>query len=557
MIMNTNQNRFKVLVILVFNLAIIYRFQFINEFQLIQGGGTPYDNTIQSSILEHWFNFFQGKANWLDAGYFFPYSRTIAQTDGYFLTGVIYTPIRLLGFEPYLATELVGLALKIIGFVGTLILSQKLFKINLNYSLLISTLFTLNNAMNTHGYRIQLATVAFVPWLFLIHYEAIKSYFEMNWARFIKFGSLGSIFFGLWCITCFYMAWFYAFYFLILIIILIFLYRKKLSQFKYIYKDSIKPVLVVSLFTIVSLMPFIYAYYPKSLETGTRVYEKISFTTLTPENLFQLGQSNKFYTPIFDSALKLISPNYRADEWEYYNMGISFVIFVLALSALIKYGSKKNRPLEMQLLVAVALSSFLGMLSILRIFGKSPWQIIFEVIPGAKALSVTSTFMLLLSLPLYIASVYLISKLKTKMFILIPLILVLIISEINDSSPKFVRHEQIEINVKVSNPPVECEVFYVGGWENQEKFYGVWEWINNQYAHNVSAMMIAQIVNIPTINGMASFIPKDYDLIGPNGTAYSPNSQEYEDKVQKYIGKHKIQNICKLNLNDKKWTLIN
>ena len=69
--------------------------------------------------------------------------------------------------------------------------------------------------------------------------------------------------------------------------------------------------------------------------------------------------------------------------------------------------------------------------------------------------------------------------------------------------------------------------------------------------------MIAQIVNIPTINGMASFIPKDYDLVGPNGTAFSPNSQEYEDRVQKYIKKYDIENICKLELNEKKWTFIN
>jgi len=554
---NSTQNKLKVFIILALNLVLIYRFQFLNNFSILQGDITAYDNTIQSSILEHWFNFFKGNTNWLDAGYFFPYSRTIAQTDGYFLAGVIYTPIRLLGFDSYLATEFVGLTLKVIGFFGTLILSQKLFKINLNYSLLISTLFTLNNAMTAHGYRIQLATVAFVPWLFLIHYETIKSYFEMNWSRFIKYGSFGSVFFGLWCITCFYMAWFYAFYLLILTFILILLYRKKLSQFKNVYKASFKPVLVVSFFTIVSLVPFIYAYYPKSLETGTRVYEKISFTTLTPENLFQLGESNKFYTPIFNQLIKLISPNYQVDNWEYYNMGISFIIFVLALLALIKYGSQKSKSLEISLLVAFTLSAIFGMLSIIRIFGESPWQIIFEVIPGAKALSVTSTFMLLLSLPLYIASVYLISKLKIKMFILIPLVLVLIASEINDPLLKVVRQEQIAMNVKVSNPPVECEVFYVGGWENQEKYYGVWEWINNQYAHNVSAMMIAQMVNIPTINGMASFIPKDYDLVGPNGTAFSPNSQEYADKVQRYIEKYKIENICKLNLNDKKWTLVN
>ena len=549
--------KLKVFIVLLISLIVIYRFQFANNFSILQGDLTAYDNTIQSSILEHWFNFFKGNANWLDAGYFYPYSRTIAQTDGYFLTGIIYTPFRFLSIEPYLATELVGLTLKVIGFFGALILSRRVFKLSLNYSLLVSTLFTLSNAMTSHGYRIQLATVAFVPWLFLIHFETLKSFFAKNWSRFISLGTLGSIFFGAWCITCFYMAWFYAFYSAILGLILLYAFRKNLKNYTVIFKSSLKPLLTVIFFTLVSLVPFIYAYYPKSLETGTRVYEKISFTTLTFENLFQLGSNNKFYSPIYTKLLSVFSPNYQTDNWEYYNMGINLLIFLLALYALIKFGRTKNKSLELKFLVSSTAAAIIGMLTILQLFGKSPWQFIFELIPGAKALSVTNTFMLLLSLPLYIGSVYLISKLRLKIFVLVPLVALLIASEINDPLLKVDRKVQFSMNVEVSKPPVECEVFYAGGWQNQESFYGVWEWINNQYAHNVSAMMIAQIVNIPTINGMASFIPKDYDLVGPNGTAFSPNSQEYEDRVQKYIKKYDIENICKLELNEKKWTFIN
>ena len=237
--------KLKVFIVLLISIIVIYRFQFANNFSILQGDLTAYDNTIQSSILEHWFNFFKGNANWLDAGYFYPYSRTIAQTDGYFLTGIIYTPFRFLGIEPYLATELVGLTLKIIGFFGALILSRRVFKLSLNYSLLVSTLFTLSNAMTSHGYRIQLATVAFVPWLFLIHFETIKSFFEKNWPRFIRLGTLGSIFFGAWCITCFYMAWFYAFYSAIFALILVYAFRKNLKNYNLIFKSSLKPLLTV------------------------------------------------------------------------------------------------------------------------------------------------------------------------------------------------------------------------------------------------------------------------------------------------------------------------
>jgi hypothetical protein len=353
------------------------------------------------------------------------------------------------------------------------------------------------------------------------------------------------------------MAWFYAFYSAILALILLYAFRKNLKNYNVVFKSSLKPLLTVIFFTLASLVPFIYAYYPKSLETGTRVYEKISFTTLTFENLFQLGSDNKFYSPIYTKLISVFSPNYQTDNWEYYNMGINLVIFLLAVFALIKFSSSKNKSFELKLLVSSTAAAIIGMLTILQLFGKSPWQFIFELIPGAKALSVTNTFMLLLSLPLYIGSVYLISKLRLKIFVLVPLVALLIASEINDPLLKVDRKVQFSMNVEVSKPPVECEVFYAGGWQNQESFYGVWEWINNQYAHNVSAMMIAQIVNIPTINGMASFIPKDYDLVGPNGTAFSPNSQEYEDRVQKYIKKYDIENICKLELNEKKWTFIN
>jgi hypothetical protein len=56
---------------------------------------------------------------------------------------------------------------------------------------------------------------------------------------------------------------------------------------------------------------------------------------------------------------------------------------------------------------------------------------------------------------------------------------------------------------------------------------------------------------------MASFIPKDYDLVGPNGTAFSPNSDEYKQRISAYINRFELQGVCELNLNTKKWSEFN
>ena len=66
-------------------------------------------------------------------------------------------------------------------------------------------------------------------------------------------------------------------------------------------------------------------------------------------------------------------------------------------------------------------------------------------------------------------------------------------------------------------------------------------------------MLLSQKLHIPTLNGMASFIPKDYNLVGPNGTAFSPNSAEYKTRIAKYIKDRNLDKVCRLDLNSKTW----
>ena len=97
-------------------LAIFFRLQISNGWTLLFGDRT--DGAIMVTILEHWFNVFAGHAEWNMLFYFFPHDNTLGYNDGYFLYGVIYAVFRFCGLDMFLATELVNVTVKAIGFLS-------------------------------------------------------------------------------------------------------------------------------------------------------------------------------------------------------------------------------------------------------------------------------------------------------------------------------------------------------------------------------------------------------------------------------------------------------
>ena len=199
------------LLTLLICISVLYRFQLQNGFNILPGD--RFDGVISTSILEHWSNVFLGRDNWSELNYFFPYTKTIAQTDAYFLIGLFYFPFRLCGFDPFISAEFAAISIKVVGFVSAYYCSKRVFRFPFWYALLIATLFTMNNGMTTHSSRVQLSTVAFAPLLALLIVESTRALLQSRRMRALIFGSLSSLLFAAWCFTCFYMAWFFLFFF--------------------------------------------------------------------------------------------------------------------------------------------------------------------------------------------------------------------------------------------------------------------------------------------------------------------------------------------------------
>lgn len=521
---------------------MIFRTQILNGFTLLSGDFT-YDTIIHTSILEHWFNFFKGNQKWSEVGYFYPYKNTIANTDAYFLIGIIYSLFRILNIDPFLSTEFSNIILKAIGFIGAFLISKK-FVNKFWPSLLVAVLFTLNNASTIHIYRVQLNSVAFVPFIGILLYNifnAIKR--GQKNAIFINLFFLGLLL-GSLAMTSFYITFFVIIFLLILFILFTISNFKTLINFLRVNSRYI----IYGFITIfIFFTPFIYVFLPKSFETGTKPYPYWALIDIP--GLVQMGNSNLIWGNWYTKNLNKLIPSYEVEYYsEYYNMGFSpLVLLILCISLFWLY---KNREVySFKFFLIIAFASIISLFLIVEINNFSLWSIVYKFFFGAKALTVVSVFTIVLALPILIVISFFLSKSKRNFFTVFLIPFLLIILELNISVYKLNRIEELRKYQGFKSPNIKCNSFFVGGWEGQEVFGNYWEWINNQYAHNVSAMYISQKLNIPTINGMASFIPKTYNLVGPNGSAFSPHSQEYLNRVKKYIKQNKLKNVCYLNLN--------
>jgi hypothetical protein len=539
--------RFLLVVVSLLCIAILGRYQISNGFSVLFGD--RYDVVIEATILEHWYQVFRGMASWSEVNYFYPYTRTIAQTDAYFLLGIAYLPFRVFGLDPFLSTEFAGFLTKLVGFLGVYFFSWRVFDLSSRGALLAAALFTLSNGMTSHSQRLQLSTVAFAPILGLFLWQAFKALYDGVVTKFRVWGLCSGVFFGAWCLTCFYMAWFFIFFLTAFFVSLLLVsQREELSVWWSRLKSYYGSVLLVLLSSVFSLIPFVYAYLPKSREVGVRTYETVASNTIPIEGILQVGRGNYLFGNLYNKFLTLASPTY-SPSGEYYNTGFSFALFFVFASACIHFirkiwSSDTRKPFH-----ALIIATLFTWGMTLNIGGHTAWYWVYHFFPGAKALNVVAAYQLFLALPVTIIAVKYLAEQRSSQIMFIFIALFLVVGELNTPYMNFNRKLEVERITLKGQPPASCKSFYVSGWNSQEEYSGFPEWINAYYAHNVSAMLISQLVHVPTINGIASFNQPDWNF-------GFPNLPDYNNRVLDYARKHKITNLCCLDLNSKQWSIV-
>jgi hypothetical protein len=537
-----------VFAVMAFALAIQFRVQLSTGFNLLYGDS--FDATIVATILEHWSNVFSGSSNWHTLNYFYPHAKTLGQTDGYFLAGIIYTFLKVFGLDPFFTSELTNVVIRAIGFCFFLLFARKACGISLWYAVLGAVLFVLSNNLTAHGQRLQLATVSFVPVMAMLLYWAFQKLYLDSKLGFALIASLAGMFLGAWSITCFYITWFFIYFFVAFVFCLaISCTRAQLVEFWSRIKFHWMGVVFCSVVCIGSLVPLLSVYLVKASETGMRAFSDSFSNAATIEGILQVGRENLMFGELYSKFLGVISPSYLPSG-EYYNTGIAPILFVLAAAGAVcvfrSAGVLKGIPLWQ----ALVLATIITWLGVMRFGPVSAWYIVYHLFPGAKALNVINAYQLLLSVPIILIAIKYLCACGKKLpaAIILLLTVLLVAEEINTGYTQLVRKTEYAKVDGLQNPPSQCTAFYVSGWVGQDSMTPMAVWINNYYGHNVSAMLIAELIHMPTLNGVASFNPKDWNF-------GFPNNEDYDRRVKAYTDNYALTQVCKLDLNAKTWSL--
>jgi hypothetical protein len=521
---------------------IFFRVQILNGFTALWGDRA--DGGIEAAILEHWYNVARGYSDWAQTNYFYPAKRTIGYNDGYFLYGLLHAVFRASGADLFVASQLVDIAVKSIGFLSLFVLLRRHFAAGAGYALLGAALFTLGHATYMQAFHQQLLSVGFAPLLTLLLLDAHAALRAERPVRFALLGGLAALLYGAWLLTAFYMAWFYGLFALCVVLL------SPLSgglragrDLPALYWRHRWATLAVAAGLALALVPFLFVYLPKAAETGAHDWANVLPYAPTLNDAVNLGPGNALFGRLFGWLCRYCTTdNYEA------LMGVPPILMCLFLVGW-AWTMLAYRGPHAALLRAVALATVVTWLLTFRFHRHgewhSLWRLIHDHVPGAKGVRVVARYQVLLTLPVVAIAVLALQGMNRRTpLAILSLLAVLLVLEQLGTGPA-VNDRALELaRIAVPPPPSECRAFFVTRAEGQD---GASDFMR-LYPHNVEAMMIAELNHLPTINGFSTFNPPGWDFA-------EPTRDDYPDRVRRYAERFGLHGLCRLDLRSKQWSM--
>ncbi|MBO9712795.1 MAG: hypothetical protein J7495_07760 [Sphingomonas sp.] len=506
------------------------------------GFGDRGDSIIAISILEHWRNVFMGVGQWNLPLYFHPHPDTLGYNDGYLLHGLIYSAWRL-GFDPFRADTLTGATLETIGFAGAFVLASRTLRWGVATATLLALLFSISNNMYVGAGHIQIRSLALLPWLAIAAIGAWRSEMAGDVWRARRRAIAAVAIIGLWLVTSFYFVWFALYFSLVLLLCWAGVTRRMNLRGLAVLNGHWGTIAVTAAAFALAILPFLAVYVPKLAETGGYGY-KLSYL-IHPTDLINVGPGNLLWGWLI-AGLRFLFGNGQLAEAVFGNEHQSgFPLFLFALACTAAWPLVRRRG-DASFLRAFALAIVISWAFTLRFGPVSLWGLVYWLVPGARGLRVVLRYQLFLLLPLLllVAAVHrtrLAALLGNHRALALGIVALLVIEQINFApTARMSRREQLAALEPIPTPPPGCKSFVVTATRVGEPMFRDAR-LDALYPHNVDAMYLAQRWRVPTVNGMSSFNPPDWDFA-------DPEAPDYPARITAYAGKHGLAGLCRLDV---------
>jgi hypothetical protein len=512
------------------------------------------DARLSIALLEHWHNVFRGLDDWLSPPYFFPVKHVLAYSATFFLQSLPYSALRLAGCDPYVACELTLWLLTQVGYASMIGLLRNL-GVRRGFAILGALLFTFSNLLHSRVLP-QAYTIMLVPlflWCLVKGARAAAGRAANAPAWLSAAGAL----FSLILFSDFYTGWFLIFFAGIAATIALLIQWRAAARGVAFIGSNWRSILCMGAAAALALVPFIITYGPAIAAGQARSYAEVTRNAMTFGDLFNVGTRNVAWGWL----MSRLDPRFSNVGWDY-GLPPGLLIAFAATCVLLCSGDQRRARRRAELRAVLLASTAASIVAAWALLCQTPsgslWHLVWRLVPGAAAIRLTFRFQYQLSLAVVVVVIAALStawdRITTRAAwssepprrVALPAIIAIIagsawlaFEEVNLTRTHGVhRQEELARLASVPSPGPRCQSFSIRQSSPVRP--------PNPIALQIDAMLIAERLTLPTVNGYSGFTPPGWHL-------ENPQAPQYPDLVNRWSGAHGLSQVCTLNLSTRQW----
>jgi hypothetical protein len=586
------RHRLLALALFALGFALVFRGWLLSGFD--RAFGDDEDGYLALAIIEHWRHVFSGTVHWTDPIVFFPERGTLGYTDAFFLLGAADAALRGLGLDAFTAFMVVMAAISAIGFFGFRGLAIRHFGVPPAFAAVGAFLFAFSNLDAVKLIHVQAYCAMLLPVLCDL---ALSAWRGARGAPILA--SVAGALYGLVFLTAFQASWFFAFYLLLIALLYptVFGWQATLTLLREVVAKRVI-ILSATVGFAAGIVPFLLLYVPVFLSGHSRGFAEVAGNMPQWRDLLNVTTENGIWGALFERLGLAGRPDRPVWEVELAFTPVVLAVFaaglVLITTRLLPlpargervgvrgrlYESEPSNPAtEVQTHGAApspgswSLSSgrpkaghvgdptsprTLGEVSTDRLillmglavvalwllqmdyFGVRPWQAIWAVVPGAKAIRYTFRSQLVANLFVSLIVAQSLASLARHRIAVMVLTAVLIAEQVNLVWPATMSRKAALAWIDAAPaPPAGCRAFYVVPGAGPPERSGP--------QRQDDAMLFAQIRGIPTLNGYSSWFPDGWALDEPSSPGYPAAVRAWAER------NHITGEVCGLEPRTGRW----
>jgi hypothetical protein len=521
---------------------VFFRNQLFSKFDLMFGDRG--DGRFIVFMHEHVFQWIIGKSALLSPPFFFNQANTLGYSEALLLDQFIYTPSRLLGLDPFLATNLVAPILSVVGFTAVFSL-LRCFGTSSIIASVAAILSVFSNNLFLKGVHPQHFVVYFLPVVAVCAFFALTNLYRSP-HRALAVAGVGGLLFGMTFSTSFYIAWFFTLDLIFFIPVVLYLsWPIPFQWWKLNPKRVVGLLIITTSGVLAGLSVFAVIYAPVIIIAGRRNFADYLIYAPNIFDIVNVGNQNFLWGPLITASGLINDERLTSTEATVALTPILQVMTLISLAfALNRHFWSDAKQIVRAVVIAAAAVPFLFFLITVKVGDFSLFKFLYAIVPGAGVIRagfrgmVVANLFAVLSVSLCFNHLLRAASRRRSYAILGACGLALcVVEQLNlAQTANLSRAAEYNHLARVERPPRACSSFYV----LDEVGY-------QSYEVQLDAMLVALEEGIPTENGYSGVFPPGWDF-------YDTKAAVYEDRVLNWVSEKRLaEGLCRLDIIRGSW----